>query len=64
MRRLLSLTLVAFAALILAASGAAATDAEQQLADKYAPVVGLKEQPEACAKTGEPYRPVPADVVL
>ena len=36
---------------------------EQQLAEKYAPVVGLK-QHEPCADTGEPYRPVPVEVVF
>ena len=44
--------------------GAAAADgAEQELAEKYAPIVGLK-QHEPCASTGEPYRPVPVETVL
>ncbi len=34
---------------------------EQQLADRYAPVVALKQQSEACSSDGEPYRPVPVD---
>ena len=42
---------------------AAADDAEQQLAERYAPIVGLKEH-EPCASTGEPYRPVPVETVL
>jgi hypothetical protein len=42
---------------------AAADGAEQQLAEKYAPIVGLK-QHEPCASTGEPYRPVPVETVL
>ena len=36
---------------------------EQQLADRYAPVVALKAQRRLCGK-GEPYRPVLVDVVL
>ena len=36
---------------------------EQQLADRYAPVVALKTQRRLCGK-GEPYRPVLVDVVL
>ena len=45
------------------AAATAATGAEQQLAERYAPVVGLKEH-EPCASTGEPYRPVPVETVL
>jgi hypothetical protein len=48
----------------LGAGGAAAADAvspEQQLADRYAPIVALKQQPEPCSSDGEPYRPVPVD---
>ncbi|HEX3454946.1 MAG TPA: hypothetical protein VHS03_09980, partial [Gaiellaceae bacterium] len=37
---------------------------EQQLADKYAPIVALKKQEKECDSHGEPYRPVPATVVL
>ena len=56
--------LAAFAAMLVPASAGAATGgAEQQLAEKYAPVVGLK-QHEPCASTGEPYRPVPVETVL
>ena len=45
-------------------TAAAASSPEQQLADRYAPVVALKQQTEACNSDGEPYRPVPADLVL
>ena len=51
------------AMLVPALAGAAASGAEQQLAEKYAPVVGLKEH-EPCASTGEAYRPVSVDTVL
>jgi hypothetical protein len=55
--------------LALLATGPAAAQAddaspEQQLADKYAPVVALKEQSEPCSSDGEPYRPIAADLVL
>ena len=43
---------------------AAASSPEQQLADRYAPVVALKQQSEACSSDGEPYRPVPVDPVF
>ncbi len=51
------------AALLLPAAAVGADAAEQELAEKYAPVVGLK-QHEPCAETGEPYRPVPVETVL
>jgi hypothetical protein len=51
------------AVLLLPAGSFAAKGAEQQLAEKYAPVVGLKDH-EPCAETGEPYRPVPVETVL
>ncbi len=54
---------VACFAAVLVTGAAAAGGAEQQLAEKYAPVVGLK-QHEPCADTGEPYRPVPVETVL
>jgi hypothetical protein len=50
--------------LAVARPAAAASSPEQQLADRYAPVVALREQAEACDPDGEPYRPVPADGVL
>jgi hypothetical protein len=55
------------AAVLLAAGvagGRAAASPEQQLADRYAPVVALKQQSEACSADGEPYRPVPVDPVF
>src|SRR3954470_6209935 len=46
------------------ATASAADTPEQQLAAKHAPVVALKQQDAPCDSDGEPYRPVPADVVL
>lgn len=40
------------------------TAAERQLAQKYAPVMMLKQHPAECSKDGEPYTPIPVDVVL
>lgn len=61
--RVRALGVVACFATILVSGAGAAGSAEQQLAEKYAPVVGLKEH-EPCAGTGEPYRPVPVETVL
>jgi hypothetical protein len=58
------LALVLVVAGSLSAAGVAASTPEQELADKYAPVVALKQQTADCDTNGEPYRPVPADVVL
>jgi len=55
--------IVACVAGVLLPDALAASSLEQQLAEKYAPVVGLKEH-EPCASTGEPYRPVPVETVL
>jgi len=65
MRRAATLGLLLLAA-AAGARAAAAADAspEQQLADKYAPIVALKEQAKACDTNGEPYRPIPVDDVL
>ena len=41
-----------------------ATSPEQQLIDKYAPIIGLKDQEEACDDDGEPFYPVAVDVVF
>jgi hypothetical protein len=49
------------AAIAAGGAAAAAPSPEQQLADRYAPVVALKEQPEPCSSDGEPYRPVAVD---
>lgn len=51
-------------ALFVPTSAFAASTPEQQLAERYAPIVALKAQTGACDSKGEPYRPVPADVVL
>ncbi len=58
-----ALAIATLVALLVPAAGLGADGAEQQLAERYAPVVGLK-QHEPCAKTGEPYRPVPVETVL
>jgi hypothetical protein len=60
----LAVLVLAFLAGVAGAARADDGSAEQQLADRYAPVVALKEQPKSCNADGEPYRPVPADVVL
>jgi hypothetical protein len=39
-------------------------DPAQQLAERFAPIIMLKEQEEDCDKSGEPYRPSLVDVVL
>ena len=51
-------------ALVVPARASAESTPEQQLAERYAPIVALKAQTGACDSKGEPYRPVPADVVL
>jgi hypothetical protein len=58
-----ALLVAGLAVLLVPAVAFAADGAEQQLAEKYAPVVGLK-QHEPCASTGEAYRPVPVEAVL
>lgn len=42
----------------------ASVSAEQQLVEKYAPIVMLKEQKDACDPNGEPYAPTSVDIVL
>ena len=59
-----TLVLFALAAAVPTAAAAATSSPEQQLAEKYAPIVALKEQTAPCDTKGEPYRPVQADVVL
>jgi hypothetical protein len=49
---------------VVARTAAAASSPQQQLADRYAPVVALKQQSEPCSSDGEPYRPVPVDPVF
>ena len=65
MERLRRATLVlALAAAAAAPAAAASSSAEHELAETYAPIVALKEQTKPCDTNGEPYRPVPATVVL
>lgn len=66
MRRLRRTTLVLVLSAAAAAATAAATSSspEQQLADRYAPIIALKDQTAPCDTKGEPYRPVQAGVVL
>jgi hypothetical protein len=59
--RLVPLGLIAAA--LLAAPGFAATSPEQELADRYAPVLAFQEQTDECGD-GEPYRPISLDAVL
>lgn len=40
------------------------TSPEQQLIEKFVPIIGLKNQAEACDENGEPYLPVSVDAVL
>src|SRR5215217_3763651 len=40
------------------------TSAEEQLAQRFAPIVSLKEQGFDCDTAGEPYLPLPVDIVL
>ena len=42
----------------------AADDAAQQLAERFAPIIMLKEQEEQCAPEGEPYAPASVEIVL
>jgi hypothetical protein len=51
-------------ALGVPAWASAASTPEQRLAERYAPIVALKQQTAPCDSKGEPYRPVPADTVL
>lgn len=65
-----SLTIVGAGALVPARTNAAPPitaepgSAEQQLAEKYAPVVMLQAQPRACSDEGEPYAPMAVDSLL
>lgn len=47
-------------------SGARAQDmsAEERLAEKFAPIAYLREQTSACDTNGEPYMPVPVEIVF
>jgi hypothetical protein len=57
------LTVVATAVCGLTWVGDARAGAEQDLAERYAPVVRLVEQPEECGP-GEPYRPMDVDLLF
>lgn len=43
---------------------AQSTSAEQRLADRFAPIASLKEQAFDCDTAGEPYLPLPVEIVL
>ena len=62
-RRALASALVALAVLIAAPLAAADLADEDQLAQRYTPVVRLVEQPEECGH-GEPYEPIDVDVLF
>src|SRR5262245_723238 len=74
MRRAGALALIAALAAVVWASPASAqdpvpqqspeADAAQQLADRFAPIMMLKQQAEDCDPDGEPYRPGVVDIVL
>ncbi len=69
---LLALACALAAALGLALAGpagaqdgqAAERRAERELAQRYAPIIVLREQEEACDTKGEPWNPTPVDIVL
>ncbi len=63
MRRLVLLTLLGAGALALAPAAAAQLADETALAEKYAPVVRVVEQPREC-EYGERYGPVDVDIVF
>ena len=60
--------MVAFAFALLAQTGAAlarqSLGAEEELAARFAPVIVLQRQDEACDAEGEPFLPAPVDVVF
>lgn len=62
--RLALALLTALAALVGATSAAAATSAEQQLAERFAPVAELRVQSAECDRSGEAYPPAPVETVL
>ncbi len=71
-RRLTASVLVSLAVLLVVAGAAVGqaedgqqfTPAERQLAEKYRPVVLMKQQEEACDSNGEAWDPAPVDIVL
>ena len=64
----LFIALTACVLALLTGSGAAfawqSLPAEQELAERFAPVIVLQRQDEPCAKVGEPYLPAPVNVVF
>ena len=62
-RRLLAAILIACAGVALAPSAQAADDPTTQLADRYSPIVVVRDQPTACEE-GEPYLPAVVETVL
>ena len=61
----LTAALIALASVALLAVPAAAQDgAARELAERYAPVVVVRDQDAPCDTDGEPYRPVPVETVL
>ena len=62
-RRLRWGVLAIVGAFVLLTPGARADDATRQLAERYAPVVVIRDQPVPCGD-GEPYLPTPVEAVL
>ena len=67
-RLIVAVVLVALGVGLLAGPAAAQDDAgtspEQELVEKYAPIVMLKAQDDPCDPNGEPYAPTSVDIVL
>jgi hypothetical protein len=59
----LGLIIVLLGLILPAGAAGAASDATTTLAERYAPIVVVREQAEACGE-GEPYRPTPVTTVL
>jgi len=62
-RRLVASILIACAGLALAPPALAADDPATQLADRYSPIVVIRDQPSSCEE-GEPYLPAVVETVL
>ncbi len=68
-RSALAATIASIAVMSVGATAAAGApepvdDAAQELADRFAPVIMLKEQEEECDPSGEPYAPASVEIVL
>ncbi len=59
-----TLCLTQFASVTAAHADSVATDAEQELADRYSPVVMVQTQPTACSNDGEAFEPMSIDALL